>query len=294
MAGGVERQIFEDAGRDESQAEPFPAPDATDDQAVTDAIRSLHRTPDAPPPARPAAPRQPPPQQPAREPGLDDVDETSASGLRSALTQERNRRREYETQLQRYQEAERERAAREGRPPISERLFTDPERTLEELRQEWTQPLQQTIATMQLNQDFSAAEARHGPERFQTAFQAWYAAVEGGQDAISYFSVMNAPSPGDAVMRWYRMREFDEQVGDGDLEAYRQRVIAEAMQGRGPAPVRDPETGRFTGRPQAPQRLPTATSRLGASNRHRDEDDENDGSEAAIFAAARPSRRGER
>ena len=86
MAGGIERQIFEDAGQPEDDSRHLrPSTTPPVDQAVDDAIREMERA-DAPPArARPAT------GQPAR---LEDVDDKSNAGLLQALLDERDRRQD--------------------------------------------------------------------------------------------------------------------------------------------------------------------------------------------------------
>jgi hypothetical protein len=117
--------------------------------------------------------------------------------------------------------------------------------------------------------------------------------VKDGKDAATYFAVMNSASPGEALVQWYNRATRDREVGD-DLDAFRQRVIDEYLGQSGAAPPlpRSPN-GQFQPRPQA-QRLPTSISRMGSSGNPSDDDDTNDGSDAAIFAAARPKHRRER
>ena len=280
MAGGLDRQIFDDAARPEDDGAQT-IPDAGVDQAVSDAIRGMQRTPD-----QPAAPR-------ARAPSdVDGVDGRSSSGLMQALLDERDKRQEYARQIERYEQERRQWQSRQEQPNLSEALFTDPPGTLERLREEWTRPLEERLVQVQLDTDFKYAHVRYGDE-FAQAWQTWHEQVKDGKDANSYFAVMNSGSPGEALVAWYRRVSRDREIGD-DLEGYKQRVIEEYLSGQGRSLDRPrAPNGQFTERPQT-QRLPTATSRLGASRRDDSEDDDNDGSDAAIFAAARPSRRGQR
>jgi hypothetical protein len=283
-----DRQIFEDAGRPEEASDY--GPDSSDlDHAVDDAIRGLGRGDDLP--TAPAQPRQRPPSQPQQPAEVEG--ERSNAGLMQALLDERDKRQDYARKLERYEQQEREAKSREQRPALSERLFTDPEGTIEELKREITAPLHQTIAQLQINQDFAMAEGRHG-ERFKEAWTEWYETVKDGKDATTYFQVMNSASPGEALVAWYNRSSRDREVGD-DLDAYKQRVIDEYLGRSGAAPpLPRGQNGQFQPRPQA-QRLPTSISRMGSSGNPQDDDDEgNDGSDAAIFAAARPKHRRQR
>jgi hypothetical protein len=176
---------------------------------------------------------------------------------------------------------------------LSQRLFEDPDGTLAELKEAWIAPLKQEMAQRAVNSDFAIAHMRHG-ETFQQAWDSWYKAVEGGKDAASYFAIMNASSPGEAMVAWHHKRQRDELVGD-DLDAYRQKVIDEYLAGSGGAPPLPRDgNGRFQPRPQAP-RLPTAMSRVGSAGKGISPNAESlDGSDAAIFAAGRPTSRRDR
>lgn len=285
----LERQIFADAGA----PEPEIAPEAVDEN-VSRSIRDLQRSPDDTPPGSQPAARQPAtPQTPDPLAGLDD---RSNAGLLRALLDERERRQGLSQEVQRYQLREREASATRDRPALNERLFTDPEGTLSELRQEWTTPLQQQIAELQINHDFGLASVRHG-ETFGEAWNAWYEQVRDGKDPTTYFTVMNAASPGEAMVEWHRRSRVYTETG-GDLDGYRQKVIDEYLAGQGggaPEPAARAPNGQFAARPPAPQprAAPTSLSRMGAPARDA-EDDASDGSDAAIFAAARPKRRGDR
>ena len=287
MSAGLDRQIFDNAGRpDDEQA----IPEGHVDEAVSRAIRNIDHVEEDLPDAPPSQARQPRQRDP-----LEGIEDRSNSGLLKALLDERDKRQRSETQLERYTRMEQEQATREGRAPISERLFTNPQETLEELRREWTQPLESQLAEMRVNQNFEMAHQRHGAN-FESAWQAWFEQVRDGKDATTYFGVMNAPNPGEAMVRWHMGQRLWEETG-GDLDGYRQRVIDEYRSGgvRSPPPAPPRESnGQFTSRPPAPQ-LPTSIGRMGSSGRSSpdDDDDLNDGSDAAIFAAARPkSRRG--
>ena len=276
MAGGLDRQIFEDASRPDEDGASQAIPDSGVDQAVSDAIRGMRSD-------QPAQMRSRPPAAPPSE--IEGVDGRSASGLMQALLDERDKRQEYARQIERYEQERRQWQARQDQPNVAESLFTDPPGTLARLRQEWTQPLEEKLVQIQLDTDFKYAELRHGDE-FREAWQVWHEQVKDGKDANTYFAVMNSASPGEALVQWFRSPGRDP-------EAFRTRVIEEYLREQGGGERPRASNGQFTARPQAP-RLPTATSRLGSSRRDDSDDDDNDGSDAAIFAAARPTRRGDR
>ena len=93
-----------------------------------------------------------------------------------------------------------------------------------------------------INQDFLAAESRHG-DKFRSAWSDWYEAVKDGKDAQTYFTVMNSASPGEAMVQWYKRATRDRELGDDDLDAFKQRVIDEYLGhvGRGAAAAKKPQ-----------------------------------------------------
>jgi hypothetical protein len=305
--GEDDRDIF-DAGN-ASPAEVTPddlsitAPPAPEDRAVSEAINALSRGP-----APQAATRTPaaPPAVPTADNGLPE-EERSNSGMLRAMLDERERRQELTRQIERYQRLEQEQKQREeaARTPLSQRLFEQPEEALAELRDQITKPLTEQIQQMRIQHDFALAGVRHA-DKFADAWSAWYQRVGGGQDPQTYFAVMNSPSPGEALVQWFKEQQFRDRIGN-DPDAYDRSVIERYLAGEisidsaatqaGPASTRPrDESGRFTANsppPQAPQRLPTATSRLGPSGMGHSDRDE-DGSDDAIFASGRPSRRGDR
>lgn len=304
FGGDDDRDIF-DAGNsadDQSldtndQAGDLSEPRSREDLAVSDAIRSLGRGAGHEP-----APVQPGPAAPAPAGGAQPLaeGERTLSGVMQALLDERERRQDMARQLERYQRQEQDRTRQADRPPLAQRLFEDPENALTELRDQITQPLTEQITQMRVQHDFALASVRH-PEVFGDAWSAWYQKVGTGQDPVTYFAIMNSPSPGEALVEWHKEQQRRVTIGD-DLEAYNRKIIEAHMAslngGGGAVDARAvrssdrprDESGRFVPAPE-PQaaRLPTATSRLAASGNGLAERDE-DGSDGAIFEAGRPER----
>jgi hypothetical protein len=283
---GEDQDIFASATAPEA-VEPEPTGEiiedrAPEDQAVSNAIRSLNR-----PSGRTTAQPAPAPRPSQEETPAED---RTAGGYLQGMLNERERRQELQQQLARYQEMERQRAreAEQQRTPSSELMFRDPDAWQAELERRVTEPLLQRMAQLQLDADFKMAQIRHS-DVWGEAYNAWFKQVEPGNDPLTYFRIMNAPSPGDAIVEWFGERKVLEDIGN-DPASYRQRVIEEYLASQGAAPplARD-NNGRFTPRPQAP-RLPTATSRMGSTGNGFQGVAE-DGSDAAIFAAGRPEPR---
>jgi hypothetical protein len=277
---GEEEDIFQAGSSPEDVAQPTD----TEAQALSKAIEDVARQG-----GRPAAPPPPPPQPEAKPPTPQP--ETNAWDNRvplATLLEERERRQALAQQLARYQEQEKAAA----RPPINQRLFEEPEAVLNEYRdallREAIMPMQQQMQQMQIQHDMSLASVRH-QDVWGDAWKSWYERVGTGQDPVTYFRVMNAPSPGEELVAWFKEQRIRSEVGD-DPAAYREKLKAEILaelQG-GMEPQRAPN-GQFT-TPAQQVRLPTATSRIGNSAKRGNEDDD-DGSEEAIFESAARRRR---
>ena len=127
MAGGIDREIFEST----SESPDAPPRDLTehlkspDDKAVSDAIQ---RPPSQPLPP-PAEDRPPPPSPPGPH-----EDDRSSVPLR-VLLDERERRQEMARRLERFEQMERERQQAASAPPLSQRLFEDPDGTIAAIEQ---------------------------------------------------------------------------------------------------------------------------------------------------------------
>lgn len=314
---GEDRDIFDSGNAADdtldtaTDVQSLTEPRSAEDTAVSDAIRQLNR---GDTPALPPAPqqRQPAPggaAQPGAQPGGESEEDRSTAGLLRALLDERERRQGLEQRLGRYtqQEQDARRNEEANRSPLSQRIFEDPDTVLAEFRQQIEAPLAERLEQMRVQHDFALAGVRH-QEVFADAWAAWYQKVGTGQDAKTYFEIMNAPSPGEALVNWFKAEQRNSTVGD-DIDAYNARVIREAFEARGiPVPPeyaapgqqqqtqerpaatgRDPATGRFApSQPQA-QRFPSATSRMGQSGGGLTDHDE-DASDAAIFESGRPER----
>lgn len=322
---GEDREIFSDALVDDENAnanpggaddQPLVQTRTAEDQAVSDAIRQIGRGVQ---PSIPTAPqqRQPAPggAQPGAQPGGEGPEDRSTAGLLRALLDERERRQGLEGRLSRFetQEQERRRTEEAARVPLHERIFSEPDAAIAELTQQITGPLEQRIEQMRVQHDFALAGVRHA-DTFTDAWAAWFNKVGDGKDPETYFKIMKAPSPGEALVQWFKGEQRNSTIGD-DLDAYNAKVVREAFEAQGlPVPpqyadaaggaaAQQPQprfdaragqpqrdaSGRFApSQPQA-QRFPTATSRMGQSGGGLADHDE-DGSDSAIFDSGRPER----
>src|SRR6188768_1263240 len=291
----LEQDVF-DAG---SAPEPAPSvdtstvsPQPAEARAVSDAITSLR----GPVPNYGVQPTPPPRPQP---PNADD--EPVKAGMLRDLFQERETRQRLEAQVREMQRKEQERAAQQAQPKTEDMLFTDPDKFVKDIETRH----ERKLANIQLNFDMQLASMRHGP-MFDHAWQHFYASCQNGADPVSYFRVMNARSPGEEMVRWFNERRLMHETG-GNLDAYRQRILEEALQNpeylarlqqqggmmqrpgqQQPQPARG-DDGRFVPQQQSRQevRLPTSISRLNGSRGMPAASEVEDGSEEAIFDAGR-------
>jgi hypothetical protein len=293
MAGDDE-DIFASA----TAPEPTPSDDAEPtgnivedrspvDRAVSDAISDLGRTGGRFQVTTPA-----PAPRPAQAKEADLPEDRSLAGLMQAMLSEREKRQSAERERDQVRQfiEERKREEEAKKTPLSQQLFEDPDRTMTDFGSGLRQEFQDEIRQIRLTTDFEFASLRH-PETWNDAYKTWYEHVSTGQDPHTYFATINAASPSEMIVKWYNEKRMREEVGD-DVAAFKQRVIDEYLAGQSVAPPPRDESGRFAPRPQAP-RLPTSISRMGASGNGIANPDE-DGSEAAIFAAGRPESRARR
>jgi hypothetical protein len=291
----LEQEVFDSGAAAAPEPGPSPEPSVSpqpaEARAVSDAITSL---------------RGPVPQygtQPTPKPQPSNPDdEPVKTGMLRDLFQERETRQRLEAQVRDMQRREQERAAQQQpQPKAGDTLFDDPDKFISEIESRH----EKKLANIQLNFDMQLASMRHGPT-FDQAWQHFYASCQNGADPVSYFRVMNARSPGEEMVRWFNERRLMHETG-GNLDAYRQRILQEAMQDpefmaqlqqqggamRPPVqpqvPVARGEDGRFQAQPQPRQevRLPTSLSRLNGSRGMPAASEPEDGSEEAIFDAGR-------
>jgi hypothetical protein len=302
MAGGIsdEDDIFQGGNAPETTAPATPTITAPDPeaQALSNAIQDVARqggrpatVPTVSPPPAPAHQQEPAPQT-----------DPDRAGLLKALLDERDRRQQLSSQLERYQKQEEEAKARSSQTPVDQLLFEAPQKALDQWRDqiiaEHVAPIQTQLTQMAVNYDMRLAEMQHG-DTFREAYSTWFNHVSNGQAPVDYFRVMNAPSPGNELVEWFKEAKAREVVGN-DPEAFRARIEQEilAKYGLAPggqaapaqvsdAPARGPD-GKFA--PRQTVRLPTATSRMGNAAVGGN-DEVLDGSDDAIFDAARPKRR---
>lgn len=123
-------------------------------------------------------------------------------------------------------EAEQRQAAERRQIPD---LITDPDGFAEYVRQDTEARAGEVERAVQRRiVDMTFEEAREAaPQEFDAAFEALRNEVRDG-DNRNRDRIVNAPNPGRALMRWHRDRAAMAEVG-GDLKAYRERVLADAM-----------------------------------------------------------------
>lgn len=305
--GGQQPAPQPPAGDDDDLSDELHTVSA-DDAAVSAAIRNLNRgfVPPPPPPARPASVTQP--QAGTAPPNEDEPEDRTVAGLMRALLDERGKRQTLEGQLTRYtqQGQDATRPQTPERPQFGDRLFTEPDEVLNEVRTELSNHFASQLQGMHTTYDLRLASMRHG-DAFQTAWNDWYGAVSNldQPNPELYHLVMSSPSPGEALMQWHRNKQQSAEIGD-DFDAFKAKVVREAFEAAGipvpeqfggQAPRNDVQAGQpsrdASGRfaPSQPQarRFPTATSRMGQSGNGMHENAE-DGSDNAIFDSGKPKR----
>lgn len=272
-------------------------PEPVDNQAVSQAIRDLihpqARTAPAPAPELVKPPATPQASQTAEQAPLTPREQAFLAELR----EERQKR----------QAAEGRGQQPNGQQPavaqksVAQQLFEAPEDFVDGLKRNFAEQ----VAQVRLEGDLNIASIRHG-DTFNEAFQAFIGQVGSGQDKDTYFRVMNAPSPGEEIVKWFKQSSVLREVGE-DPAAYRQRlrdemlndpeVAAQFAQKFGvqytaptTAPEPAPRQADGTFAPKHQVRLPTATGRIPGASRAGAETGE-DGSDDAIFDAGRAPRR---
>lgn len=187
--------------------------------------------------------------------------------------------------------------------PIDVELFQNPQAVLDRQRTMF----EQAIQNLRLEQSFGLAAVRHG-DTYDKAMESWVERCRTGQDPQAYFAVVNAPQPGEAMVKWWKQEQAVARFGN-DPDAYEQQLrekllndpqfLSELYSRGGGVPQLAPpqrpahhaergDNGQFV--PRHEVRPPSSLSRLnGAATR---ETDLIDGSEDAIFNAGRapPSR----
>jgi hypothetical protein len=302
-----EDDIFESANLPAEQEQPpdreVAVPDSHADELVSSMISSLQREQGGPAARRylpaqvPSEPRQQPPQQ---QPGHQQ--DPGMQGVIAELREERRARQELAREIQEL------RQPRQPEAPFSQRVFEDPDNAIDGRVRQHIDPIAQRLQNALMDVDFRLAETKYGTEKFGKAYSDWFAQVADPSrpDPQTYFAIMNAASPGEAVMRWHRSQRVNTEVPDGDLDAYRARIERETLERHGLVPPQEETRGRSSngnggepGRaangqftPRHEVRLPTPTSRMGHTSRESAFQPE-DGSDEAIFEFGRekPSRR---
>lgn len=155
----------------------------------------------------------------------------------SELIDERFRRQKAEDERDRAVQMLQERDRREyaARQAAEQRrtmpdLITDPDGFAEYIRQDTESrgsEIERAVQRRLVDMTFEDAAEQFGDE-FETAFATLRAEVREG-DSRTRDRIVNAPNPGKALMRWHRQNAAMHEVG-GDLGAYRERVLEEAME----------------------------------------------------------------
>lgn len=87
--------------------------------------------------------------------------------------------------------------------------------------------VQERVSKVALDFDLKLAEVKHG-ETFGKAWDAFMGSVQTGQNPALYHQVMNAPSPGEAIVDWFKSEQVKREVG-ADPASYKERLRAEIL-----------------------------------------------------------------
>lgn len=212
--------IFDAASVDASP-EPVSTPAAPEPSAPPATVQ-----PEALPPVA-TAPEPPPvdPAAPPQEPTV--LNEHGNRVPLSELLEQRERRqaaeRKAEEAERRYQELERQlRQSQQPRTPPPD-VLENPQAFAGHLEQ----AMEQRFRGMMVNMSFDMVRESN-PTGFQAAWGALQDQIRSGNSRIRD-EIISSPNPGSALMRWHQREETIRQIGDGGLDAYRQRTLDEAM-----------------------------------------------------------------
>jgi hypothetical protein len=191
------------------------------------------KTPEPPPP--PPAPGQPPqgePGQPAQPQPTEGEPNIPSARLREEADARRAAERRSEA-LQMQVEALLQRFQPQQPPPQKPRtdIFENPSGFVQEEMGALIEPLNQQL--MQVREFYSKRDAvrEFGAEKVGAAF----AAIESGlrnrdpETNLTYMRIMRSLDPYGDMVRWHQQKETFTQIG-GDLSAYNQRILQQAMQ----------------------------------------------------------------
>lgn len=273
---GKEQDIFDSEIEAEEAASPTVVSETTEQPPAEPAASQPPAGEQQPPAAEGAAPQQDP--QPT--PPVHHVPLTELLNTRERAQAAERERDEFKRRVEAF---ERERQAKPAEVPD---VFADPNAYTQHLQTAF----QSTVQEVKLDFDLQLAEVRHG-DTFKQAWESFLGEVGTGQNPQLYHRVMNARSPGEAIVGWFKQEQVLREVGN-DPAAYRQKLqddllkdpafIAKALeQARGQA------AGAPNGssRPQNVTRLPSLNRAPSAASAH--DADDGDDSEEAVFAAGR-------
>lgn len=169
------------------------------------------------------------------------LNEVSQSKREAAARAEAAERRiaEYERRIQ-----EMERAQKPQEPAQAPDMYQDPEGwqryVIEQAEQRAQAQADALITRKFIERDLMRAKEQHG-EMFDKAYVALEAEIARG-DQSTRLRVVNAVSPGDELIKWYKQNEFLREVKDPEQwrkqqeEAIRAKVLEELGQGSGDRP----------------------------------------------------------
>lgn len=103
-------------------------------------------------------------------------------------------------------------------------IFANPEAYVATVKQQMESMKREMAGEMSLR----LASVRHGEETIKNAFATLSQQVQMG-DRAAHTAIVNSPDPGEALVQWYKREETMKTIGDGGLESFAEKILAEAL-----------------------------------------------------------------
>jgi hypothetical protein len=286
-------ELFNDAMADEAPVNDTPEQQAETQESQPqeqprDPATGRFTTSEPPAEGEPAQAQEQPQQQAAQEPEK----QYERIPLPEYLsTRERAQRAEARAEALERQLAQMSRAAQQPKQEPAAPQRPDPLIDPEGYATWVENTMAERLLHQQRDFDLRMAHSRHG-KVFEEAYAAAQSALASGDTHLRAL-MMNATSPGEALVNWHRQQQVVRETG-GDLGAYRQKTLEEAL--KDPAFLAKAlEAARATASTTTAQggtqgkpniSLPPSLTRATSAGGHISDPSENDVSDAALFEYA--------
>jgi hypothetical protein len=224
---------------DMAEERPTDQVSGADDAALFQEITAPGATADSPEPDTPSPPEQPsqppPPQQPGQPQSAGQPPQPDGNIPSARLREEADARRNAERradQLQAQVEAlmQRLQPVQQQQPKPRTDIFDNPSTFVQEEVNPLLDPLNQQLT--QLREFYSRKDAvrEFGLEKVNEAFSAIESGLRNRDPEVgaTYQRIMRSMDPYGDLVRWHQQKAAYAQIG-GDLNAYNQRIIQQAM-----------------------------------------------------------------